>query len=306
MSLSSPHHEQPAIFDLDLEIDCESSGSLNTSFYDSESESETKIGKKLRLRGDSPVTGKFSSDSAQSDLESEEEALSEEKEESSSEEKEESSSDSPDSSSDDNDPPPTKRYRLSPDKLAPKQHRIIVTRKRLTFEHLNLLKSRNLLPDTQDTDNDSVSECETTVQEEREIEEKELKEQDENEKKAVEAEPSRTLLPVEEENSTFGGSEPIFSSDLPKEDKLGVFDSDQPKEDKLGVFDPDQPKEDKLGVFDPDQPKEDKLDVFDWQDEESSSSHVSATGNGKGNTLKVNFKTPSSSLLQRSGNFQKF
>ena len=234
MSLSSPHHEQPAIFDSDLEIDCESSGSLNTSYYDSESESETKIGKKLRMRGDHPVTGKFSSDSAQSDLESEEEAesdSSEEKEESSSEEKEESSSYSPDSSSssDDKDPPPAKRYRPSPDKLAPKQHRIIVTRKRLTNEHLSLLKSRNLLPDTQDTDNDCVSECEATVEEGKEIEEKvEEEEQDKNEKddgeKAEEIEPIRTLLSVEEENSTFGGSEPILSPDHPQEDKLGVFD----------------------------------------------------------------------------------
>ena len=174
MSQSPSPDDEPA-FNSDLEIDCESSISLDTSFYDSESEDEETIKQKLQLGRRSPTTHDSSSDSKLVELKTD------------SSNSDEDSSDSDDSSSESEiASPPLKRARHGNRlDLAPKQHSVLVTRRRLSKQHLESLRSRNALPNikVQETLSDSSSEYETAAEEEEEeeMEQEKLAEMLENE-----------------------------------------------------------------------------------------------------------------------------
>ena len=166
MSQSPSPDDEPA-FNSDLEIDCESSISLDTSFYDSESEDEETIKQKLQLGRRSPTTHNSSSDSKLVELKTD------------SSNSDEDSSDSDDSSSvSEIASPPLKRARHGNRlDLAPKQHSVLVTRRRLSKQHLESLRSRNALPNikVQETLSDSSSEYETAAEEEEEEEKEQEK-----------------------------------------------------------------------------------------------------------------------------------
>ena len=178
MSLSPSPDDEPA-FNSDLEIDCESSISLDTSFYDSESEDEDTIKQKLQLGRRSSTTHNSSSDSKLVEL----------KTDSSGSDKD--SSDWDDSSGESEiASPPLKRARYGNRlDLAPKQHSVLVTRRRLSKQHLESLRSRRALPNTKihETQSDSSSEYETAAEEEQE-EEQEAEEQEEKKEEKKEQE----------------------------------------------------------------------------------------------------------------------
>ncbi|KAL5264466.1 hypothetical protein ACHWQZ_G005531 [Mnemiopsis leidyi] len=156
----SPSPDDELAFNSDLEIDCESSVSLDASFFDSDSENEEVIMQKLEQARDSLTSNNSRSDTNLVELKTD------------SSDPEEDSSDSEESSDESEiSSPPLKRARHRMD-LAPKQHSVIVTRRRLSKQHLEMLRCRKALPNSrsQDTHSDSSSEYETAIEEEDEEE----------------------------------------------------------------------------------------------------------------------------------------